>query len=181
MSKLITSLYDLPILSHQDEIDLHKRIKEGDQKAIDTLVRANLRLVVYVVKDLPFWGKNESGLTYEDLIQIGNMYLLKAVKEWEPRGKIRFATFAQFVIQSWVRREHEKFNKTIHVPLKLQEKMRKIQYIESMLENPTIKEIAKKAGLSESKVRELKEIIAREPISLDTLQTDNNVGEHYEN
>jgi RNA polymerase primary sigma factor len=181
MSKLITSLYDLPILSHQEELALYERIKTGDEKAVDTLVQANLRLVIYVVKNLPFWNRNESGLTYEDLIQIGNMYLLKAAREWKPMGKIRFASFARRVIESWVKREHEKFNKTIHVPSNKQEKIRLIQYIESTMENPSVKEVAKKAKMSEAKVRELKEIMNREPVSLDGLQTDNNVGEHYEN
>jgi len=170
-----------PILSHQEEIELHYAIQNGSVAALDKLVNANLRLVIYVVKELPFWNQTNSGMTYEDLIQIGNLYLIKAAKEWKPKSSIRFATFARKVILAWVKREYEWQSKTIYVPTNLQEQIRKLMYIESTLERPTLLALSKQTGYSVKKIRELKTIMAREPVSLDIIQADKLIGDDHGN
>jgi RNA polymerase sigma factor (sigma-70 family) len=173
--------YKEPILSSQEEIELSHAIQNGSVKALDKLVNANLRLVIYVVKELPFWNQTNSGMTFEDLIQIGNMYLIKAAREWKPRGSIRFATFARKVIHTWVKREYEWHSKTIYIPTNLQEQIRKVMYFEATTPHISTVALAKKTGYSVKKITELKSIMAREPVSLDMIQADKLIGDDHGN
>ena len=179
MKNVISSIYDQaePVLSPQEEIDLARRAQKGCQQALDQMVRANLRLVVYVVKSLPFWQKNERGLTFEDLIQFGNIYLIKAIREWKPISNIRFATFARQVITMWVRREFEKYNATIYIPLKKQESLRKLAHIQNTNPSVPLSELAKLMKLSIKELQKLLDLQSQIVVSYDSLEFDNKISE----
>ena len=179
MKNAISSIYDHaePILAPQEEIDLARRAQKGCDKALDKMVRANLRLVVYVVKSLPFWQKYESGLTHEDLIQCGNIYLIKAIKEWKPINNIRFATFARQVITMWVRREFEKYNATIYIPLKKQESLRKLAHIQNTNPNVSLSELSKLMKINSKELKKLLDLQSQNVISYDSLDFDNKISE----
>ena len=179
MKNVISSIYENaePILSPQEEIDLARRAQKGCQQALDKMVRSNLRLVVYVVKSLPFWQKNERGLTYEDLIQFGNIYLIKAIREWQPMNNIRFATFARQVITMWVRREFEKYNATIYIPLKKQESLRKLAHIQNTNPSVPLSELATLMNISNKELQKLLDLQAQVVVSFNSIQFDNKISE----
>jgi RNA polymerase primary sigma factor len=163
-----------PLLTAQEEIDLHHRIVQGDEEAHDRLVEANLGLVVYVIQKLPQWNL-DSCLTRDDLVQEGNMALMRAAHHWKP--KYRFASYARKLIKSQVMRAIENKGLLIHVPVPVQEDVRKIKRTETDLtqalgRQPTTKEIAERTGMSEHRVRDRLVVSQRQPISLDVFKKD---------
>lgn len=163
-----------PLLTAQEEIDLHHRIAQGDEEAHERLVEANMGLVVYIVQKLPQWDMAGS-MTRDDLLQEGYMALMKAAHKWKPQG--RFATYARTVVKSQVLRAVENKNLMIHVPVAVQEDLRKIKRVETELaqvlnREPTTKEVAKLTGLSEGRVRDRLVVSQRQPVSLDAYKRD---------
>lgn len=178
------------LLSASEEIELAKRIKDGDNKALEKLFNHNLRLVVYVVKRMGIWkSDNHKGVTFDDIVQIGAMYLLKACREWEPRGDLRFSTFARRVIQDWTKREYEQLNNTIRLPQRKQERIRKIREGQWILKDKaSLTNLAKHASgisngadkpMTEDMVVELLKLSnSTKTMSLDGFNTDKiNLGE----
>jgi len=108
-------------LTHQEEIDLSKRAKAGDQKARQRLIEKNLRLVVSVVKKY-----RGMGLPFEDLIQEGNIGLMKAVEKFDPDRGYRFATYATWWIRQAVGRAVADKARTIRIPVHKTQKIRKM-------------------------------------------------------
>ena len=163
-----------PLLTAQEEIDLHHRIAQGDEEAHERLVEANMGLVVYIVQKLPQWDMAGS-MTRDDLLQEGYTALMKAAHRWKPQG--RFATYARTVVKSQVLRAVENKNLMIHVPVAVQEDLRKIKRVETELaqvlnREPTTKEVAKLTGLSEGRVRDRLVVSQRQPVSLDAYKRD---------
>lgn len=163
-----------PLLTAQEEIDLHHRIAQGDEVAHERLVEANMGLVVYIVQKLPQWDMAGS-MTRDDLLQEGYMALMKAAHKWKPQG--RFATYARTVVKSQVLRAVENKALLIHVPVAVQEDLRKIKRVESELaqvlnREPTPREVARLTGLSESRIRDRLVVSQRQPVSLDAFKKD---------
>jgi RNA polymerase primary sigma factor len=164
------------LLTADEEIELARRIHEhGDEDAFETLVLANLGLVVFVVQKVPAWGL-ESCLTREDLIQEGNLALMHAARTWRPKS--RFASYARKIIYGHVMRAVENTGLMIHVPVPVQEQIRKMKKAETLLmqslgREPTTAELATKTGFCEDKIKEYIIITQRQPVSLDVYANDN--------
>lgn len=171
----------LNLLTAEEEIELSNRIRENDdQEAFETMVRANLGLVVFVCQKLPAWHLDGS-MTHDDLVQDGNIALMQAVRTWKPQG-YRFASYARKLIFSRVMRAVETQSLMIHIPVPVQERIRKIKKAESKLSqslgrDPTTDEIAKASGFTPELVREHIIISQRQPVSLDAYAQENNRGD----
>ena len=162
-------------LTAEEEIELSERIREhNDEEAFNQLVLANLGLVVYVVQKIPTWNL-DSSLDRDDMVQEGNIALMRAARTWVP--KTRFATYARKLIYSQVMRAIENTGLLIHVPIPVQEDIRKIKKAENQLtqelgRDPTAHEVAERVGMDVDKVRDRYTVMQRQPISLDVFNRD---------
>jgi RNA polymerase primary sigma factor len=141
------------LLTHREEIDLSTRAKAGDKKARQRLIEKNLRLVVSVAKKYRGYG-----LPFEDLIQEGNIGLMKAVEKFDPDRGFRFSTYATWWIRQAVQRAVADKGRTIRVPVHMTEKIRKVSraYNELAMERerePSVEEVADRLGWVVEEVR----------------------------
>ncbi len=144
------------LLNHQEEIDLSKRVKKGDEAARKRLIEKNLRLVVSIAKK-----SRGRGLSFEDLIQEGNIGLIKAVGKFDHARGFRFSTYATWWIRQAIQRAVADKGRTIRVPVHMGEKMRKMARVYNELSaeserEPTDEEVAWRLDWPVETVRDLK-------------------------
>lgn len=157
----------VPLLTAEEEVALALKIEEGDQEAKQRLAEANLRLVVSIAKR--YVGR---GMQFLDLIQEGNMGLMKAVEKFDYRKGFKFSTYATWWIRQAITRAIADQARTIRIPVHMVETINKVKKVSSQLlhENghePSAEEIAERLDMPVDKVREIMRV-AQEPVSLET-------------
>lgn len=170
------------LLSAEEEIRLAERIEQGDEEARKRLAEANLRLVVSIAKR--YVGR---GMLFLDLIQEGNMGLIKAVEKFDHRKGFKFSTYATWWIRQAITRAIADQARTIRIPVHMVETINKLirvqrQLLQDLGREPTPEEIGEEMDLTPEKVREILKI-AQEPVSLETPigeEDDSHLGDFIE-
>ena len=175
LTDYLQSLYGIPVLGSEDEYKLADRIAKGDMLALESLIKHNLRFVVYIVRKLTAW--NHSSVPQEDLIGMGNEGLFKAAKQWVPTNNAKFATYAKGFILRGIERGQDNYENLIRIPIKVREEIRKMTYTERALTQtlgrvPTINELAIILDKTPKRVNQLKFYLLQEPQSVETINTD---------
>jgi RNA polymerase primary sigma factor len=145
------------LLTHEEEVELSKRTKLGDRKARQRLIEKNLRLVVSVAKKY-----RGMGLPFEDLIQEGNIGLMRAIDKYDPDRGFRFSTYATWWIRQAVQRAVADKGRTIRVPVHMGDKIRKMARAynalsEELRREPSDEEVAERIDWTPERVREVKD------------------------
>ena len=169
----------VPLLTADEEVELAKRIEEGDEIAKDRLNEANLRLVVSIAKR--YVGK---GMQFLDLIQEGNLGLLKAVEKFDYRKGYKFSTYATWWIRQAITRAIADQARTIRIPVHMVETIHKLGRVSRQLsqelgKDPTPERIAQEMNIPVDKVREIMKI-SQDPVSLETPvgeEEDSHIGD----
>ena len=172
----------VPLLNAEEEVNLAKRMEEGDEIAKKRLVEANLRLVVSIAKR--YVGR---GMLFLDLIQEGNLGLIKAVEKFDFRKGFKFSTYATWWIRQAITRAIADQARTIRIPVHMVETINKLirvnrQLLQELGRDPSPEEIAAEMEIPVERVREIQKI-AQEPVSLETPigeEEDSHLGDFIE-
>ena len=169
----LNSIAKLPLLTQSQEQELGKRLAQGDMAAREKLIQGNLRLVVSIAKK--YNGKS-SRMTFLDLIQEGNVGLMRAVDKWDYSMGFKFSTYATYWIKQAISKELMEQSRGIRIPPHIIEQLSKLNKVTNELtirleRTPTVAEIAAAMEETEEKVRELRAIV-KDPISIDQSIND---------
>ena len=166
-----------PLLSAEEELELGARVQQGDVAAREHMIRANLRLVVSIAKRY-----RRRGLSLLDLIEEGNVGLVRAVERFDPAAETRFSTYATWWIKQAIRRALVNTAKTVRIPSYMVEIVSKLKAAESALEaelgrRPTLHEIAGHMGFGPERIRVLKRALRAsltdgDPVSIEALSPE---------
>ena len=157
----------IPLLSAEEEFEIGKKVLEGDQNAQQVLIKSNLRLVVSVAKKY-----SNIGINFEDLLQEGNLGLIKAVDKYDITKGFKFSTYATWWIRQAITRAISDYSRIIRVPVHANEKINAMKKFEKKFNsehgrNPSYKEISEALGYTEEKIKEYKKAV-QEVLSLDS-------------
>ena len=172
----------VPLLTPEEEVELARRMAEGDQDAKNRMANANLRLVVSIAKR--YVGR---GMLFLDLIQEGNLGLIKAVEKFNYQKGYKFSTYATWWIRQAITRAIADQARTIRIPVHMVETINKVirvsrQLLQELGHDPSAEEIAEEMNIPADKVREILKI-AQEPVSLETPigeEEDSHLGDFIE-
>ena len=168
----IRQINKIPLLTAEEEIELGKQILNGDEDARQKMIEANLRLVVNIAKRYT----DKTSMPFLDLVQEGNLGLMRAVEKWDPDRGFKFSTYATYWIKQAISKAYIDQSHAIRIPGHIVENVNKMNKVINSLtqelnKNPTASEIAAELGMSIQEVENLKKI-TRTPASMDTPLND---------
>ena len=176
MELYLKEIESIPLLSPEEEVKLAGKVRKGDKSARRKMIRSNLRLVISIAKRYAHLG-----LPLSDLVEEGNLGLMKAVSKYNPDKGYRFSTYASWWIKQAIMRALSDQGKTIRVPVYMSETIARLKKVTESLSQrlgrrPTLREVAKVMKLPLPRIREIKEM-AKRPASLDAFISGEGTGQ----
>ena len=161
IKRYLREIKNIPLLAPEEEIELSRKVKKGNKKAKEKMIRSNLRLVINIAKRYSYLG-----VPILDLIEEGNLGLMKAVGKYNPKRGYRFSTYAAWWIKQYITRAIANQGKTIRIPVYMVEMIMKFKKVSDQLfhklkRRPRPAEVAKKMGVSIKKVRQFNRMITK--------------------